>query len=745
MNHAHVARVYDAGETPRGRPYFAMEYVKGSPITDYCDRERLTTRERLELMIQVCDGVQHAHQKGVIHRDLKPSNILVGVEDSRAPTPKIIDFGVAKATNQHLTEMTLMTEMGQLIGTPEYMSPEQAEMTGQDVDTRTDVYALGVVLYELLTGTLPFESKDLRQAGILEVQRRIRDVDPPRPSTRVSSLGEDSTNVAERRRTMGPALVRNLRGDLDWIVMRALEKDRLRRYGSPSEFAADLQRHLNDEPVLAASPSVGYRARKFVKRHRTGVIAAAMFVVALLIGVAGLASGLVRARTAEQQAVVALEQATQSSEELGEVVDFMLELFEVTSPEDGSGQDLTAREILDRGAKRLRTDLRDRPRTRAELLGTVGGLYQKIALYDRAAEYMNDRLEILRSEYGESSREVAEALLELAGLEQDRANFAAAETAAQSALEILRQHHTGDHIDVADALHAVALSLTRAGNSTAADAPSREALNMVRRLPDVDPATLESHVRIRATILSDNGEYDRETEALYLESLALCREIHEGDHAYVAYAIDNLAIYYDQSERLDEAEPLYREALAMLRRVYDGDHPEVAQTMGNVAGFLAYEAELSEGGADDLLDESESLYRAAIAMHRTYRPGHPMIADGLNGLSYVESLRGNYADAAALSEQAIEIYEKKLEPGHPKLVDGQLSLAYAWLDDGRGEDALEFLGSVLATFDTSTNADARHSILAALVEVCDATGRDAEAARYRARLPEGYLTEEAEE
>jgi len=269
MDHPCVAKVFDAGSTEGGRPYFAMEYVQGVPITEHCDRQRLTTRERLELFQQVCEGVQHAHQNAIIHRDLKPSNVLVSYRDGKT-TPKIIDFGVAKAIRHRLTEKTLYTEMGVLIGTPEYMSPEQAEMTGQNVDTRTDVYSLGVVLYELVVGALPFESKELRQAGFDEIRRKIREDEPSKPSARLSTLGgERSTESAKRRRTDPSTLRRQLSGDLDWITMRALEKNRLRRYGSPQELAADIQRYLTNEPVEARPPSAWYRARKFVWRHPT--------------------------------------------------------------------------------------------------------------------------------------------------------------------------------------------------------------------------------------------------------------------------------------------------------------------------------------------------------------------------------------------------------------------------------------------------------------------------------------------
>ena len=299
MDHPAIAKVYDAGETDEGRPYFVMEYVQGIPITTYCDQNRLTTQERLELFRHICEGVQHAHQKAIIHRDLKPSNILVAMQDGVA-VPKIIDFGVAKATAQSLTERTMYTELGVMIGTPEYMSPEQAEMTGQNVDTRTDVYSLGAILYELLVGALPFDPKELRRAGFDEIRRKIREEDPPKPSTKLSTMGDASTTQAQNRRMERPALIRQIRGDLDWITMKALEKDRTRRYGSPSEMAADIERYLHHQPIVARQPSTAYKAKKFVRRHRIGVGVAAsiaMLLVAFSITTALQAHRIARERT----------------------------------------------------------------------------------------------------------------------------------------------------------------------------------------------------------------------------------------------------------------------------------------------------------------------------------------------------------------------------------------------------------------------------------------------------------------
>ncbi|MGE0141906.1 MAG: bifunctional serine/threonine-protein kinase/formylglycine-generating enzyme family protein [Planctomycetota bacterium] len=300
LAHEHIAQVLDAGTTADGRPYFAMELVDGATITDYSDRHALSTRARIELVLGVCEGVQHAHQKGIVHRDLKPSNILVTERDGR-PVPKIIDFGIARAIAGSLAQHTLQTMAGQVVGTLDYMSPEQADPTGADIDTRSDIYSLGVVLYELLAGLLPFEHGTAAEVPLAEIQRVIREVDPPTPSTRLRRHSGSATAAAPRRSTDERTLIRQLSGDLDWICLKALEKEPARRYASASELAADLRRHLADEPVLAGPPSALYRARKFVRRNRGSVLAGAAILAALVLGVVGLLSGRLEAeQTAEE-------------------------------------------------------------------------------------------------------------------------------------------------------------------------------------------------------------------------------------------------------------------------------------------------------------------------------------------------------------------------------------------------------------------------------------------------------------
>ncbi|MEZ6102107.1 MAG: serine/threonine-protein kinase [Pirellulaceae bacterium] len=314
MDHPNIARVLDGGETSSGRPYFVMELVRGDPITEYCDRECVATQGRLRLFQQVCHAIQHAHQKGVIHRDIKPSNVLVTVADGR-PLVKVIDFGIAKATNTELTDKTLFTEFRQLIGTPQYMSPEQAERSGVDIDTRSDIYSLGVLLYELLTGRTPVDVNAMKTAVWEEVQRMIREDEPTRPSTLLTSLGADSQVIAKRRGTDIAKLGNLLRADLDWIVLKSLEKDRTRRYGAASELADDVQRYLNDEPVSATPPSTVYRFRKLARRHRTAILVTAVVACSLLVGIVTTTLMALEARDAAYLARVERQKALQAARE----------------------------------------------------------------------------------------------------------------------------------------------------------------------------------------------------------------------------------------------------------------------------------------------------------------------------------------------------------------------------------------------------------------------------------------------
>src|SRR2546427_6985046 len=371
MDHPNIAKVLDAGTLENGRPYFVMELVRGIKITDYCDQNHLDTTQRLWLFIQCCNAVQHAHQKGIIHRDLKPSNILVTLHDG-VPVPKVIDFGIAKATEGRLTNLTVYTELRQFIGTPAYMSPEQAEMSGLDIDTRSDIYALGVLLYELLTGKTPFDANELLKAGLDEMRRRIRETEPVRPSTRLSTLrGEELTTTAKRRGLEPPKLINLLRGDLDWIAMKCLEKDRARRYETANGLASDIQRHLNNEPVVACPPSNLYRFQKLVRRNKLAFGAAAGIATALVIGLAASTWSLIKERVALRRAVAAELNAKTEAAKSQQVARFLQDMLNGVGPAVALGRDTRMlQEILDKTAERLGKDLGNQPEVEAALRST---------------------------------------------------------------------------------------------------------------------------------------------------------------------------------------------------------------------------------------------------------------------------------------------------------------------------------------------------------------------------------------
>jgi serine/threonine protein kinase/Tfp pilus assembly protein PilF len=677
MDHPAIAKVFEAGETDEGHPYFVMEYVQGIPITAYCDQNRLTTQERLELFEQICEGVQHAHQKAVIHRDLKPSNILVAIQDGKA-VPKIIDFGVAKATAQSLTERTIYTELGVLIGTPEYMSPEQAEMTGQNVDTRTDVYSLGAILYELLVGALPFDPKELRRAGFDEIRRKIREEEPPKPSTKLSTMGDASTTQAENRRTERPALIRQIRGDLDWITMKALEKDRTRRYGSPSDLAADIDRYLHNQPIIARPPSTMYKTKKFVRRHRVGVGVAA--TLAVLLAAFSVTTAIQARRIASER-----DRANQEANAAGQVSDFLVSLFKVSDPSEALGNSITAREILDKGSTRMKDELKEQPQIRARLMDTMGVVYKNLGLYKQSAPLLEQALETRRLTLGRDDPAVSESLISLAQLYYELGKYQEAERLFRESLDIRRKLTGDDDLKVSGVLNDLAMSLNAQGRYA-------------------------------------------EAEPLYRQALAINQKFLGDQSLEVAQSLNNLGMFLYRKEAFAEAEQLFRKALEVNRKLLGEEHPEVSTNFNNL-GLV-----LRDSGK---LPEAEEAFRQTLAMdHKFYGPNHPMYANSLVNIAALQVKMGKYDEAEKNFNEGISIRGKIFGENHWETATARSLLGGCLTKEGKYAQAEKLLTESLEIIKKQFGQEhpRTQAALRRVVELYDAWGKPKQAAVYKAGL-----------
>jgi serine/threonine protein kinase len=642
MDHPNIARVLDAGATETGRPYFVMELVRGVKVTEYCDEEQLSTEARLNLFIEVCHAIQHAHQKGIIHRDLKPSNILVTVNDG-VPVPKVIDFGVAKAIGQQLTDKTIVTAFEQFIGTPAYMSPEQAVMTSLDVDTRSDIYSLGVLLYELLTGHTPFEQKELVAAGLDEMRKTIREREPLRPSTRLSRLLKaEQTTVAQRRQAQPPQLIHLVRGDLDWIVMKCLEKNRGRRYETANELAEDVARHLGDEPVSARPPGRVYRLHKLVRRNKLLFAAGAAVLAALLIGL-GLSTWLFfreqsarrRAVWAEQVETLSLERAVAEANKSRQVSQFFKDMLEGVGPSVAKGRDTTLlKEILDKTAERVGRELKDHPETEAELRYTLGNVYlamgqkpnaeamHRRALYirrglwgglntnvansleglasalnwpgaaDRAEPFCQEALSIRSKLLGPEHLQVASSLVSLGYLRILQGREWEAEDPLRRGLAIRRKLLGNDNVEVVDALTKLCLCLCREGRPAEAETFGREAVAIQTRIAGSAPDLVKTTAQFRLASALQLQDKFPEAEVLNRQCLESFRTLLNPEHTLAIQGLSDLAMVLAGNGKLEEALTLAREGAAASKRVFGNRYPtpfcvhclgRVLQKAGNLA------------------------------------------------------------------------------------------------------------------------------------------------------------------
>lgn len=667
MEHPAIAKVFDAGTTPDGRPYLAMEYVDGRPITDYCDQKRLSIRERLKLFLQVCDGVQHAHQKAIIHRDLKPSNILV-VEVDGKPMARIIDFGLAKAATPPLAGQSFLTQTGTFLGTPGYMSPEQADPESVDVDTRTDVYSLGVVLYELLTGFLPFDTAQWKKQSLEEILRLLRETDPPRPSAKVRLNRDMSHARAEARCTELGALATVLKGDLDWLTMKALEKDRERRYGTVAELASDIECHLEHRPVVARPASSSYRLRKYVRRHRVGVaVAAGVFAVLAAFAVT---EG------------VQLRRTTRERDRADRITGFMKSMFEVSDPGESRGNTITAREILDKASSNIGTGLAKDPEAQAQMMEVMGEVYDSLGLYRRSEALFIQAVDTQQRVLGPNSVETLKSMRYLAWVMHEEGRDSDAEKLDRDALARYRQAFGVEHHGTLAAMSDLASILRAQFRYEDAETLQRETFETQTRVLGPESEDTLTSMNNLANTLSYEHKY-AEAEALRRRALDIQRRVLGPEYPDTLRSMMNLGDTLYLEGRYSDAENLERETLGIQKRVLGPEHPETLMTMYNLTCTLNNTGSYAE---------AEALGRKILEdRSRVLGPEHRATLKTMVSLAISLRKEARYPEAERLLRDALAIQRRTLGSIDQDEAASLYQIAILDEQEGKNDEALASL------------------------------------------------------
>ncbi len=649
LDHPNIARLLDAATSEDGLPCFVMEVVEGDPIDVYCNRQHLPLPQRLALFRTVCSAVQAAHRNQVVHRDLKPSNILV----TAGGIPKLLDFGIAKLLDPAGFPQTIAaTALAHRPMTPEYASPEQVR--GEAITTASDIYSLGILLHVLLTGRQPYRVDTLEPRAM---ERVICEHEVIKPSAALDP--ETVPGPLEKVRSQ-------LVGDLDTIVLKALDKEADQRYGSVDQLSEDLRRHLEGLPILARRPTFRYRAGKFLRRHRTGVLMAMLSVMLLVAGILA---------TAWQAHIASLERATAEAErQRAEEVSAALEqLFQVADPGRTSGEVVTARDLLDKAAEEFVSEPWEQPTVQAQLLDTMGTSYHGLGFYDEAQQTLQTALRIRRRALGTPHLEVAETLENLGAVLQAKAAYREASKLSREALTIRRQLLGPEHPVVAESLNNLAAAYRATDDLEAAEPLLREALAIKRRVLGNEHLSVVVGINNLAQLLNDRANYQA-SEPLLQEALTVRRKLLGNVHPLVAESLNNLASVFLRQQKLDQAEITFRETLALRRQLYDGDHPSVARSFGNLGVVLVDQANYAD---------AEPLLREALAMkRRLLGDEHPSLAFTQHTLGQTREARGDTTDAEALFREALRLRRQALAEDHRHIATSALALGQLLLDRG---------------------------------------------------------------
>jgi serine/threonine protein kinase len=750
MDHPHVARVLDAGADDRGRPYFVMEYFAGVPITRYADDNKLSVTDRLKLFLQVCDAIAHAHTKAIIHRDIKAGNVLACTLDGK-PSVKVIDFGIAKAlTGDRLTDLTLNTGRGQVIGTYESMSPEQADGSA-DIDTRADVYSLGVLLYELLTGAKPFDGAMLAKAADAEIRRIIREVEPPKPSTRLSSMGGDAgSKIALDRKAHRDALTKELRSELEWIPLMAMRKERDRRYANVADFSADISNYLGHRPLQAAPESRTYRIGKLARRNSGILAAAGLVLVALLLGVVGFAwqahrvtiqrdkaLGAEQSEHIQRLAAVAAQHAEEAArkaedhehQRFASINQFVQSSLYLSDPLFGGKQELTVSEAMADLVKQLDADVfKDQPEIEAGLRLVVSKVLEHNGHPSEALPPAERALDLFRQIHPKDHADIAASLGYVAKCLESLGRFSEALPKYEAALAMDQRLYKDDHLHVAWSLGRIASCLESLGRSAEALPKFEAALAMDLRLGKDSNEEIPKDLNNLALCLDSLG---RSSEALpkFEAALEMDRRVYRGDHPNVATGLCSLALCLKTLGRCSEALLKLEIALKMYQRLYTGDHPLKALCIHNLASCL-----------DSLGRSSEALpkYVAALAMEqRLYKGDHPHVALGLNGIAGCLELLGRPSEALPKYKAALEMNQRLFKSDHPEVALGMNNIASCLYSLGRISEALPEYEAALAMEQRLYNGDHPYvaSCLNNIAACLQLLGRPSEALpKYKAAL-----------